>query len=190
MSFHSNVLIDKVLSISALSEESKAQLSTIIEQKNIAKNHFILQKDEVSDYIYFLKKGVIRIFYKKHDKEITEWLAFDEEFFLSIASFYKRIPSYLSIQALENSEIFVFPHDNFMRLCAQYHDIETLHRKMLLNSLLLSQERMDSIQFETAQQRYEKLITERPEVIQKVPLTYISSFLGITLETLSRIRAK
>ncbi len=190
MSHPSTILIEKLLGISPLSEESTAQLNLIIEQKNIPKNHFVLQNGEVSDYIYFLKKGVIRIFYKKHDKEITEWLAFDGEFFLSIGSFYKRIPSHLSIQALESSEILVFHHDNFMQLCAQYHDIETLHRKMILNSLLLSQERMDSIQFESAQQRYEKLITERPEIVQKVPLMYISSFLGITLETLSRIRAR
>ncbi|MGE5107406.1 MAG: Crp/Fnr family transcriptional regulator, partial [Sphingobacteriales bacterium] len=56
-------------------------------------------------------------------------------------------------------------------------------------SLILSQYRMDSIQFETAQQRYEKLLKNSPQIIQRIPLSYIASFLGVTLETLSRIRS-
>ncbi len=182
--------IEKLNTMSALSAESKAALAQIIEKVTFAKHDFILKEGKISDYFYFLKKGTIRIFYRKHDKEVTEWLALDEEFFLSIASFYERSPSHLAIQTLEETTLFVIPYDGFMSLCAQYHDIETLHRKMLTLCLLLSQSRIDSIQFETAQQRYEKLIRLRPDLIKKVPLTYIASFLGITLETLSRIRGK
>ncbi len=76
-----------------------------------------------------------------------------------------------------------------MRLSDQYHDIEKLFRKMLSRSLILSQYRMDSIQFETAQTRYENLLKKYPEMIQRVPLSYIASYLGITQETLSRIRS-
>jgi hypothetical protein len=68
--------------------------------------------------------------------------------------------------------------------------VERLLRKMVTSSLILSQERMRSIQFETAQQRYQKLLKHSPQIIQQVPLSYIASFLGITLETLSRIRAQ
>jgi hypothetical protein len=74
-------------------------------------------------------------------------------------------------------------------LAANYHEVETLFRKMMTASLILSQYRMDSIQFETAQQRYEGLVKNSPEIIKRVPLSYIASFLGVTLETLSRIRA-
>jgi hypothetical protein len=61
---------------------------------------------------------------------------------------------------------------------------------MVTLSLILSQQRMDSIQFETALQRYEKLLSASPDIIKRVPLTYIASFLGVTLETLSRIRSQ
>ncbi len=181
-------LLTKLSSISPLSEESSLQLQQILIKSVVEKNNIILQKGQVSNSIYFLKKGTIRIFYNKKDKDITEWIALDDEFFLSIASFYQQIPSILSIQALERCELITFPHDAFLQLCATYHDIETLHRAMITQSLLLSQVRMESIQFETAQERYERLIRDRPEIIQRVSLTYIASFLGITLETLSRIR--
>ena len=81
-------------------------------------------------------------------------------------------------------------HDDFMKLADKYHDIERLLRKMVTSSLILSQVRMDSIQFESAQQRYERLLQTTPQIVQRVPLTYIASFLGITLETLSRIRSQ
>jgi hypothetical protein len=77
-----------------------------------------------------------------------------------------------------------------MKLADKHHDVERLLRKMVTGSLILSQVRMDSIQFESAQQRYERLLKTTPQIVQRVPLTYIASFLGITLETLSRIRAQ
>jgi CRP-like cAMP-binding protein len=176
--------------ISPLSEESKQALRSVLRVYYFEKNEFLLKKGEVATCFYYLKKGVTRIFYHKKEKEITEWLALSGEFFLSIASFYKQKPSSLNIQAIEFSEVIVIPHDDFLQLSKKFHDIETLHRTMLMQSLLLSQERMESIQFENAQERYERLIQNRPEIVKRVSLTYIASFLGITLETLSRIRVK
>lgn len=182
--------LEKILNISSLSEESQEAFLNIVEHFSFKKNEIILENGQISNYIFYIEKGLVRIFYHKHDKEVTEWIALEGEFFMSIASFYQRIPSNLIQQATEKSEIIGIPHDAFMELCTKYHDIETLHRKMITTSLLLSQERVDSIQFETAHQRYDALVSKRPDIIQRVSLTYIASFLGITLETLSRIRAK
>jgi hypothetical protein len=76
-----------------------------------------------------------------------------------------------------------------MALADKHHEIERLLRKMVTGSLILSQIRMESIQFETAHQRYERLVKESPDIIKRVPLSFIASFLGVTLETLSRIRS-
>ncbi|RTL59519.1 MAG: Crp/Fnr family transcriptional regulator [Sphingobacteriales bacterium] len=156
---------------------------------SVPKNYYLLREKEVSDYIYFVQKGVTRIYYYKNEKEITEWIAFDNQFFLSITSFFNRIPSHLRIHTLEPSEVYGIHYNDFMRLADEYHEIERLLRKMVTGSLILSQIRMDSIQFETAQQRYERLLQTSPQIIQRVPLSYIASFLGVTLETLSRIRS-
>jgi CRP-like cAMP-binding protein len=85
--------------------------------------------------------------------------------------------------------VYGIHHNDFMSLADQYHDVERLLRKMVTASLILSQIRMDSIQFETAQQRYDRLLKTSPQIIQRVPVSYIASFLGITPETLSRIRS-
>ncbi|HLG39964.1 MAG TPA: Crp/Fnr family transcriptional regulator, partial [Chitinophagaceae bacterium] len=143
----------------------------------------------VCDYIYFIEKGVARIFYYKNGKEITEWIALDEQFFLSITSFFVRTPSHLSIHTLEPSKVYGIHYNDFMELADKYHDVERLLRKMVTGSLILSQIRMDSIQFETAQQRYDRLLKNTPQIIQRVPVSYIASFLGVTPETLSRIRS-
>ena len=187
-----------ITSISPLSEESSKAFLGAWKYWNTPKDFFLLKENAVSEYIYFIKKGVARIYYYKNPragdpagrrKEITEWLALDEQFFLSITSFFQRTPSHLIIQTIEPSEVYGIHHDDFMRLADKYHDVERLLRKMVTGSLILSQVRMDSIQFESAQQRYEKLLVKSPQIVQRVPLTYIASFLGITLETLSRIRS-
>jgi CRP-like cAMP-binding protein len=179
-----------IAAISPLSNESVNLFLHAWKHWSTTKDFFLLKENSISDYIYFIEKGVARIYYYKNEKEITEWIAMDGQFFLSITSFFQRTPSHLIIQTIEASEVFGIHHDDLMRLANQHHDVERLLRKMITLSLILSQERMDSIQFESAQQRYEKLLKTTPQIVQRVSLTYIASFLGITLETLSRIRSQ
>jgi CRP-like cAMP-binding protein len=156
---------------------------------DVPKDHFLLRPGNTSDHIFFIEKGSARIFYSKKDKEITEWLALDNQLFLSITSFFQRTPSHLAIHTMEPSTGYRIHYNDLMRLSSQYHEVETHLRKMLTASLILSQVRMDSIQFESAQDRYYQLLQANPKIIQRVPLMYIASFLGVTLETLSRIRS-
>lgn len=175
--------------ISVLSPESRDAFLHAWQCWETPKDHLLLREHTISDYIYFIEKGAARIYYYKNEKEITEWIALDEQFFLSITSFFNRVPSHLIIHTLEPSIIHGIHHNDFMKLADRYHDVERMLRKMIQLSLILSQERMDSIQFETAQQRYDRLLRVYPRIVQRVPLSYIASFLGVTLETLSRIRS-
>lgn len=179
-----------ILAISSLSGESQDAFFNAFRTWNVTKEHFLVREEQVCNYIYFVSKGAVRIFYYKNEKEITEWIALDEEFLLSIKSFFLRSPSQLIIKTLEASEIWGIHYDDLIKLATTHHDIETWFRKLLAAALILSQNRMESIQFETAHQRYENLLKQHPDIVRRVPLTYIASFLGITLETLSRMRAK
>jgi CRP-like cAMP-binding protein len=185
----SEMLMQRLQQLSPLSLESEAAFLAILKPISYPKNHIFLREGQISNYFFYLKKGAVRLFYYKNEKEITEWLTLDDSFFLSIGSFYRREPSRIMMQTLESCELILISHDDLLRLSAKYHDIETLHRKIVTASLLSSQVRMESIQFETAQQRYDKFIATRPDILQRVPLMHIASFLGVTLETLSRIRA-
>jgi CRP-like cAMP-binding protein len=178
-----------ITAISPLSPQSRNSFFYAWKYWPAPKEHYLVREHAVCDYIYFIQKGIARIYYYKKSKEITEWIAMDEEFFLSITSFFQRTPSHLIIQTVEKSEVFGIHHNDFMSLADQYHDVEKLLRKMVTSSLILSQVRMDSIQFESAHQRYDRLLKNSPQIIQRVPLSYIASFLGVTLETLSRIRS-
>jgi len=184
-----NILAKETNKISPLSPEVMDVYTAAWEHWVLPKDHVLLREQQVCDYIFFIKKGIARIFYHKNDREITEWFALDENFFLSIVSFFERTPSQLIIKLLEPSEVLGIHHNKLMELAASHHEIETLFRKMLAGSLILSQHRMNAIQFETAQQRYGRLLASSPEIIKRVPLSYIASFLGVTMETLSRIRS-
>ena len=171
-----------------LPEPVRSEFMALWQTKAYPKGHMLLHEAQKSHYLYFISKGVARIFYHKQNREVTEWLALDNSFFFSIRSFFERIPSHLAINLLEPSSLFVLHHDDLMRLCDKHHEVEKLFRRMVTVSLILSQIRMESIQFETAQQRYKGLLARNPDILQRVPLAYIASFLGITQETLSRVR--
>ncbi len=182
--------LEKAISnISVLSPKVMNIFLSAFQQWSVPKEHFLVREHEVCDYIFFIQKGIARIFYHKNRKEITEWIASDEQFFLSITSFFERSPSKLIIQTLEPAQVLGIHYNDLIRLASEHHEVETLFRKMMTASLILSQYRMDSIQFETAQQRYENLVKNQSQIIKRVPLSYIASFLGVTLETLSRIRS-
>jgi len=178
-----------ITAISPLSAESMTEFVNAWRHWTAPKEFVLLKENTVADYIYFIEKGVARIYYYKIGKEITEWIAMDGQFFLSISSFFLRRPSHLIIHTIERSEVSGIHYDDLIRMADKFHDVERLLRKMVTWSLILSQERMESIQFESAQQRYERLLKSSPQIVQRVPLTHIASFLGITLETLSRIRS-
>jgi CRP-like cAMP-binding protein len=181
-------LIERFMRIYALRQPELSIFVSCWKPVVYNKGTHLLNEGKVSDYLYFVHKGAVRIYYLKDEKEITEWLTLDNNFFFSIQSFFNRTPSRLSIHVLEESTIYQIHHDDLMRLCDQFHEIEKLFRRMVTASLVISQIRMESIQFETAHQRYQRLLEQSPDILKRIPLNYIASFLGITQETLSRVR--
>ncbi len=176
--------------VSPLSDENKSKLLEHITIKKVLKGDFLLKYGEICKHIYFINKGVIRIFYYKNGKDVTEWFADEKQFFLSITSYFENSPSNLIIEAIEDCEIILLSKEGQEKLRKSSLQISNLIVELLSISLISAQKRMESIQFETAKQRYSNLLQEQPKILNKVPLQYVASFLGITQETLSRIRAK
>ena len=187
-------MIDAYLEIldafSPLQEEARTLIESQISIKDIPKGDFILQEGSVCNHIYFLHSGFARQFYYKNGKEITEWFAASKEFCFSIESYFHQTPSKLMIQTLEDSTVIFLHRDAYMELSKIQSDLSQLAIKMFAESLVFSQRRMEHVLFESAKDRYVHLLETKPNIIQKVPLAYIASFLGITQETLSRIRGQ
>jgi len=181
--------LNRLNSISPLREETKSALSDHISIKKVSKGDNILKYQEICRHIYFIHSGFVRIFYFKNGKDITEWFADEKQFFFSITSYFENKPSQLIIEAIEDCELILLSKSGQDALRNTNLEIANLIIGFYSMSLILSQKRMESLQFETASKRYLNLMHMQPNILQKVPLQYVASFLGITQETLSRIRA-
>jgi CRP-like cAMP-binding protein len=182
--------IKKITADFLLSEESLHALQAIKQVFHLKKYQYFLRENEVCNYWGYVDSGLLRIFYYKDNRDITEYFMPEGAKFSSLESYFKRIPSHLIIEALEPSSVFAFHYDDFEKLCKENFEIEKYFRKSLEESLIVSQHRLDSLQFETAQEKYDNFIKNFPQLILQVPSVYIASYLGITPETLSRVRAK
>ena len=172
-----------------LSEEAAQKLASILIRTELKKGALFLSEGEVCTQLGYVYKGMVRQFYFKNKKELTEHFASEDNIFICIESFLRQRPANLLVEALENTVLYGIPHDPLLALCAEDYEIEVMYRRLLENSLILSQRKADFLRFETANEHYARLLKEHPEIVQRAPLSHIASYLLMTPETLSRVRA-
>ena len=163
-------------------------LGSILVQMKFQKGETILKEGEVCSALYFVEKGMVRQYYYKNMKDVTEHFSFEGRIVFCIESFLKQEPSRLIVEALENSTLYAIPYDELHTLMVRNQEMEMLYRKILEHVAISSQEHADSQRFENASERYERLLREKPEIILRAPMVHIASFLQMTPETLSRVR--
>ena len=176
-------------SYSTMTHDELDILESILVPMKFAKGDMILKEGEVCRCIYFIDKGLVRQFYIKHGKEVTEHLGDDHSVFMCIESLFKEVPTQLQVEALEPCMIYALPKDRLERVALHNVNIQILYRKILEESLILSQVHADLVRFETAQDRYRRMCKLYPQVVLRAPLLFIASYLQMTPETLSRVRA-
>lgn len=171
-----------------MKEKSIKKLASILIRTELKKGVLFLREGEVSTQLGYIYKGMIRQFYYKNDRELTENFAYENKIFICIESFLRQRPAKLIVETLENTIIYGIPHDPLLALCAEDYDIEQMYRHLLEDSLIFSQHKADSFRFESANERYARLLREHPQIVQRAPLSQIASYLSMTPETLSRVR--
>lgn len=183
-------LLEILNSVHPISNPLKTKISSIIQTKHIPQKCFLLKEGQISNHIYFIDKGFVRSFYIKDDKEITAWFMRENDFVVSVNSFYKREKSYEYIQALESCIVHYIHYNDLEKLYKEFVELNINGRLLTIHYYIQNEERLFSMRKKSAEERYRLLQNKHPEIIQRAPLGYIASYLGISQETLSRIRSR
>ena len=164
-------------------------LESILVPMKFARGEKVVAEGDVCDSIYYVERGLAREYYYKNGKEVTEYLAVDGTVFMCIESLFREEPSKLIVETLEPSVVYALPKNRLEEVALHNVNIQILYRKILEESLIISQRRADLLRFESAKERYRKLCKLNPKMIMRAPLVYIASYLQMTPETLSRVRS-
>ena len=165
------------------------ELRDCSEMLSLGKGAQVVKEGAYADKVYYVAKGTARAFYLKDGKDISDWFAFEHDFICSINSYFLNIPSPHYIETIEASTLLAINRTQVNLLSDRYLAFDRLGKVIVTNTMLRLQQRIVAMQFETAKQTYENLLSIRPDITQRIPLMHIASYLGITLETLSRIRS-
>ena len=180
--------IKDITNITPLEEEV---IDSLFEREEFLKGQFLLREGNVARHIFFIEKGLVRVFrHSEEGKEVTAFFCPENTFVTAFDSFYTQRTTNYNLVLLEDSVIYSFTAQELEEMITKsnamakllYHTTYDLARKM---SMLLA-----SVKFRTAEERYKLLLHDFPNVFQRAPLIHIASFLGITPETLSRMRAQ
>jgi len=172
-----------------LSPQGISTLGSILVPYKVTKGEKLLQEGDICKSMYYVDKGMVRQFYYKGGRDVTEHFSYEGRIVICIESFLKQNPSRLMVEALENSILYGIPHDALLSLVETDKEMAQLYMRILEHALISSQEHADSQRFENATERYVRLLKSKPEIILRAPMVHVASFLQMTPETLSRVRS-
>lgn len=156
------------------------------------KNELISPINSVHRNVYYIEKGIIRVYYiNSKGEEITHWLSLENEVVSVLSSMFDKSISPYGIQALEDTtKVRVLPVEKFIEQKETQPEVASIFEKMLISSAIQIANRLVAIQTQTAKERYNDLVKEKPEIFQRVNLGHLASYLGMTPQSLSRIRGQ
>lgn len=172
----------------ALPEKAEEAIAAICSPITIKKNRDLQPIGHTCKTIYFINKGIARIYYFKDGIDVTENFFFENSIIARVESLFTGKPSRKAIQVLEDTELVGINANQLFKLYDSFPEIERLFRKIFEAAYVETVHRIEGIQFHTAEERYKALLLEAPDILKRVPLKYVASYLGITQVSLSRIR--
>lgn len=173
-----------------LNNDNLRRLADILVPMKLIRGKQPVKEGEVCDYIFYVKYGLLVQTYEKNNTTVTENIACEGDFTVCIESFFNREPSRLSLTTLEPSIIYGIPYDKLFELAHTSYEICQLIFAFQQTMLFIFQQRADALRFETAHDKYVRLVNEKPEIVRRAPMHNIASFLQMTPETLSRVRSQ
>lgn len=173
-----------------LPEVSKSVLRKYIWEVSFPKGYVLLRADRIERNIYFIRQGIVRAYARTDGEETTFWIGKEGDTIISMKSYVAGEKGYEDIELLEDCVLYRLNTESLQQLFLEDIHIANWGRKLVENELVKAEERLISLQFLSAAERYRELLTRRPDLLQRVQLGHIASYLGITRVSLSRIRAE
>jgi CRP-like cAMP-binding protein len=181
-------LAEKINEISAMSPASLQLLRDNSQVQELSKGEFLLKEGQVCRNIYFIEKGQLRTYHIKNGREININFSFENNFVTNLKSFLSHDPSWCYIKANEVTVVWKFNHEQLLSLYRQSCEIESFGRKLLERLLIKQEEHSNLFKLYNPSERYHYMAKYHPRLLQRVSLTQLASYLGISRETVSRIR--
>ena len=179
--------IRTLLPISAALEDA---LEALIRYEQFPARHQLLQPGQVARRIYFIEKGLVRGYHLHAGQEISSWFMSEGDFVISIVSFLTQQPSTEYLELLEPSALYSVEYAQLNELYRTFPEFNYVGRVLTERYYVQSEQRAYQLRTLPASARYAQLVQGFPHLVQRVPLKYLASHLGMTPETLSRMRAK
>jgi CRP-like cAMP-binding protein len=157
--------------------------------RKIKKKEHILRSGEINNSVIFVKKGLLRVYLLNEGKEVNTWFVRDNDFFISMNSYFQNIPTHENIQAIEDTEIITISKSVYETLLKTNHNLALFAIKELYIKLCEYQDQCLVLRFMNAEKKYAYLKENKPEFIANISQKHIASFLGIETTYLSKIIA-
>lgn len=181
---------DKYVSLNDILKWDK-ELNLNVQTLTIKKGDFILEQGYKCDYFYFVSKGFVRAFYYDLEgNEITHWFSRENMVITSPDSFFRNKENTANIEALEDAELYLLTKDNIDVIIDNIESSDRLFLNLIIDFAIEFSGRIRSIHTESAEFRYLKLIEQHPNIFNRAKLSHIASYLGIRVQSLSRIRKR
>ncbi len=171
-----------------LSREEWEAVMPLIEIRKLRKNDYFVREGEIARYISFTQSGYLRVYYNHDGNEITRDISPLHTFVTALPSYVSQTPSYEIIQSITDTELFVIYRDRLEALYDQYNNWQRVGRRVMEEMFVQTQSRIYAFITQPAEVRYKEMMKQFPDIFQHVPLQYIASYLGITSQSLSRLR--
>ncbi|MFD0763219.1 Crp/Fnr family transcriptional regulator [Mucilaginibacter lutimaris] len=187
---NAELLIQTLNFISPLSGALDKRFRENLIEEKLPRRHLLLEEGRVNNKIYFINKGFARAFYyTREGKECTSWFMGKGELMISVYSFYTQTPAAENIELLEDSELLSMTWSQLQSIYADFPEYNFTGRIVTEKYYQLSEERAVLLRTLTARERYEKLLSTHPDILRQASQGQIASYLGISPETLSRVRS-
>lgn len=172
-----------------LSLDALRAFANILVPLKLLRGHNLVAEGDVCNYMYYIERGLVLQYYKKNSITVTEHISHEGDMVICIESYFRREPSRIVATMLEPGVVYGIPRESLEMIASQSFEICKLIFAIDERSLIISQRKADVLRFETAKERYIRTLKENPEIIRRAPLHHVASFLQMTPETLSRVRA-